>query len=278
MNFRGNRLQSDGTDFWKLWVQYQDYLYQRCLSWMKGNPTDAQEALSRASIKAWEKWQDDPGKIANPKAWMTRLTHNLCMDMHRERSREARGIESVEEIAIAEDNILSSELPLLDHERNSYLPHAINTLPTKVRIPFILWYEQEMSYSEIAQQLALSHEKVRKRVQQARTILKKQLSKYFCQLDSSSPSATYWNSPLKKEVRSKEYQESDLAMGEGQLDREFMKLALEKFVSEPIRTSGCKTPVTSGCDLESIDYKVTATCLEILSRTWYSSPSCLRWR
>ena len=278
MNFRGNRFQSGSTDFWELWVQYQDYLYQRCLSWMKGNPTDAQEALSRASIKAWEKWQDDPEKIANAKAWMTRLTHNLCMDMHRERSREARGIESVEEIAIAKDNILSSELALLDHQRNSYLHYAINALPTKVRIPFILWYEQEMSYSEIAQQLALSHEKVRKRVQQARTILKKQLSKYFCELDRSSPSATYWNSPLKKEVRSQEYQESDLAVGEGQLSHEFMKLALEKFVSEPIKTSGGKTPITSGCDLESIDYKVTATCLEILSRTWYSSPSCLRWR
>ncbi len=207
-------------NFWKLWVQHQDYLYQRCLSWMKGNSTDAEEALSRASIKAWEKWQDYSEEIANPKAWLTRLIYNLCMDMHRERSKEAIGMESIEEIALA-------DLPVLDDERNP----AINALPAKVRLPFILWYEQEMSYSEIAQQLALSPEKVRKRVQQARTILKKQLNKYFSELDGSFPSATC-----------------------------------------------CKTPITAGCTPDSIDYRVTATCLESLSPTWYSSPSYLRWR
>src|SRR5919202_6842416 len=98
-----SRTPSERTDFWKLWVRYQDYLYQRCLTWMKGNPTDAQEALSRASIKAWEKWQDYPGKITNPRAWLTRLTYNLCMDMHRERNREVRVIDSLEVIAVAED-------------------------------------------------------------------------------------------------------------------------------------------------------------------------------
>lgn len=271
-----NRLQSDGIDFWKLWVQYQDYLYQRCLSWMKGNSTDAEELLSRASIKAWEKWQDYAEKVNNPKAWLTQLTHNLCMDIHRERSREARFIDSIEEIAIAEDkyvdiSIPSSELAVIDRQRNSYLRRAINTLPAKVRIPFILRYQQEISYSEIAQQLALSCEKVRKRVQQARTILKKQLNWYFLELDSSSSLAICQNPPLKKE-------RGGWGEEEGQLGNEFIKLALDKFASQSITTSTGKTPITSGCDLESIDYKVTTTCREALSTTWYSSLSSLRWR
>ncbi|NEP11664.1 MAG: RNA polymerase sigma factor [Symploca sp. SIO2C1] len=254
-----NKYQGDATVFWQLWVQHQDYLYQRCLNWMKGNYTDAQEALSRASIKAWEKWQDYAETITNPKAWMTQLTHNLCLDMHREYRREARGIEGIEEIAMAEDNYLafsssSSESTVLDRERNSYLYRILNTLPAKVRIPFILWCEEEMSYSDIAKQLALPKEKVRKRVQQGRTLLKKQLQEYFSELDDSS------------------------CAGEEQFNYEFIKLAWEKLLSEPITTSGCKTQINTKCTSESIDYKVTTTCLEVLSHQWYSSHSCLGWR
>ena len=357
MNFKGNQLASDGTEFWKLWVQHQDYLYQRCLRWMSGNSTDAQEILSQASIKAWEKWQDYAGKITNPRAWLTRLIHNLCIDMHREWGREATGVENIEEIAIAEDKYFASSIPspelaILADERNMYLHHTINALPAKVRIPLLLRYEQELSYSEIAQQLTLPQEKVRKRVHQGRTILKKQLNEYFSELDSSSPSATCSNPPLNKGVRSSSVEnvhfggnkaegsphekifsspgyesrffpapllggvgggfcsppgrgwgwvllpswdglgvgsapylqvteqkaESETSAGEKQFSDEFRKLSEEKLLSGPITTSGCNTLITAGCTPESIDYKVTATCLEILSPTSYSLPSCLGWR
>ncbi len=43
--------------FWQQWQQYRDYLYLCCVKWMGGNPTDAEDALSRAMLKAWEKLQ-----------------------------------------------------------------------------------------------------------------------------------------------------------------------------------------------------------------------------
>ncbi|MGB7274876.1 MAG: sigma factor, partial [Geitlerinemataceae cyanobacterium] len=58
-----------------------------CIKWMGGNITDAEDALSRAMLKAWEKIQTSVEKIRNFKAWLTSLTRNLCMDIHRERSR-----------------------------------------------------------------------------------------------------------------------------------------------------------------------------------------------
>ncbi len=66
--------------FWWLWQKYRHYLHSCCLKWMGGNPTDAEDALSRAMLKAWEKVQKYAGKISNFKAWLTTLTHNLCMD------------------------------------------------------------------------------------------------------------------------------------------------------------------------------------------------------
>lgn len=277
------QFSSAPTNFWTLWVQYQDYLYQRCLSWMNCNPTEAQEAVSRASIKAWEKWQDYAGKVTNPRAWLTRLTHNLCMDMHRERSREASRIESLENLSVAGNDHVTCSLPspeseVLHCERDMYIRGAIDALPANVRIPFILRYYQEMSYSDIAQQLAISNDNARKRVQQARTILQKQLNKYFSGLDDSSFSATDLNPPLKRGVMSQESSESDFSLGTRQFCHKAMKPVLEKVVSEQITASGCKTPIAARCTPESIDYKVTATCLEALSHTWYSSPSCLRWR
>jgi RNA polymerase sigma-70 factor (ECF subfamily) len=253
-----NRSQGEGTDFWKLWAQYRDYLYQRCLTWMKGNSEDAQEALSRATLKAWEKWLDWAGKITNPRAWLTRLTYNLCMDMHRERSLQARGIESIEKLAVAfheyvASNVPSPESAVLDRERDMYIHRAVDALPAKLRSPFILRYYQEMSYPDIAQQLALSNDNVRKRVQQARTILQQQLNKYFSGLDDSC-------APLKKEKASRW---GDFAP------------SLPKKVGGD---SALETLMNAECTSKLINYKVTAICLEVLPHTWYSSPSSMGWR
>jgi len=96
-------LQELRKEFWQQWVQHQDILHRLCFKWMGGNPTDAEDALSRAMLKAWEKVQQYPGKITNFKAWVTRLTHNLCVDIHRERIRGANRVENIEGYASLED-------------------------------------------------------------------------------------------------------------------------------------------------------------------------------
>ncbi len=71
----------DDNAFWQLWQQHQKYLYHRCLSWMGGNPIEAEEALSLAMLKARDKLPNSANKITNFRAWLTRLTHNLCVDV-----------------------------------------------------------------------------------------------------------------------------------------------------------------------------------------------------
>ncbi len=73
------------------------------MKWMSGNTTDAEDALSRAMLKAWEKAQKFAGEIANFKAWLTTLTRNLCVDIHRERSRGANRVENIEIYASGEE-------------------------------------------------------------------------------------------------------------------------------------------------------------------------------
>ena len=131
----------DCTDFWLLWQEHQNYLYRRCLGWMGGNPTEAEDALSRAMLKASEKVQEYAGKIANFKSWLTKLTHNLCVDIHREHSRGANLVEDIE--AIEEEKALISfedtpQIILETQEKNIEIRRAIENLPSGLRETFIL--------------------------------------------------------------------------------------------------------------------------------------------
>lgn len=170
------------TDFWQLWEQYRDYLYRCCIKWMSGNPTHAEDALSRAMLKAWEKVQKIGVEIANFKAWLTRLTHNLCIDIHRERSRGANRVENIKAIR-EEQGLLSFEETSLcameTGEKRIVIRRAIDDLPTRLRETFILHFYQELSYPEIAQQQDISYQNVCKRISQARKILRLELRGYF---------------------------------------------------------------------------------------------------
>ncbi|MEG4918055.1 sigma-70 family RNA polymerase sigma factor [Microcoleus sp. B7-D4] len=188
-----------GKGFWQQWQQYQDYLHRCCIKWMGGNPTDAEDALSRAMLKAWEKVQKFAGKINNFKAWLTTLTRNLCVDIYRERSRGANRVEDIEGYASNEEQGLlrsedTPEIALETGEKRIVIRRAIDNLPTRLRETFILHFYQELSYPEIVQQQEISYQNVCKRISQARAILREELRGYFIEeegtdTDKSVPSA-----------------------------------------------------------------------------------------
>lgn len=173
-----------GKGFWLQWQQYRDYLYRCCIKWMGGNSTDAEDALSRAMLKAWEKAQQYAGEITNFKAWLTTLTRNLCVDIYRERSRGANQVEDIEGYASGEEQELVSveDTPLCameTDEKRIVIRRAIDNLPPRLRETFILHFYQELSYQEIAQLQEISYQNVCKRISQARAILRLELRGYF---------------------------------------------------------------------------------------------------
>lgn len=184
--------QGDRAAFWLLWNQHQQYLYRRCLGWTGGNRTYAEEVLGQASLKAWEKLPNSAAKIVNPKAWLIRLTYHLCIDLQRQRNRSAFGVENIEELTLSAteatiSNFESPESTLLRREMGEQIRRAIEELPPQLRAPFVMRFCREMSYADIAQHLDLSNSNARKRIQQARSRLQKQLAPYVGDR-SSSPS------------------------------------------------------------------------------------------
>jgi RNA polymerase sigma factor (sigma-70 family) len=137
--------QRDYTFFWQLWMPYQDYLYHCCLTWMDGNVTDAQDALSQATLKAWDKLPHHADKITNLKAWLTRFTHNVCVDIHREHGRRAIRIDNIQEIAgqveIVTFPVESPESAILGREMEINIRCAIKALSPRLRSPFTMRFE-----------------------------------------------------------------------------------------------------------------------------------------
>ncbi|WP_190474783.1 RNA polymerase sigma factor [Aerosakkonema funiforme] len=246
--------------FWQLWKRYQNYLYRRCLKWMGGNPADAEEALSRAMLKAWEKSRDYAHAIANFKAWLTRLTHNICVDIRRESKRLAHRVESWDLIAQQREEQLVSqshtpENAAMRSELEIVIHRAIEELPPRLRQPFILHFIEEKSYQDISQQLGISYDNLCKRISQARAILQKRLKPYLSGLDVSPFDSS---DPFRKKAKS----------------------GVEKLPYSSIRAE-VKIPPTFN-QKERFGrspnyYQITAICLETLAHAWYQSPSPLGW-
>lgn len=226
--------QGNTIAFWQLWELHQNYLYSRCLGWMGGNATEASEALSRAMLKAWEKLPIYAEKITNLKAWLTRMTHNLCVDIHRERQRGTVKVDSLENLVAKDEDIFfysldCPESAVLRRELIRYICCAINNLPPRLQEPFKLHCYQQMPYKEIAVQLGISENNVYKRTQQARQILQKHLNKYFSGLDNS---------------------------------------VINEFQPEQGEICTPAIAQTKKSCIDSINYQVTAICLETLSHSW----------
>jgi RNA polymerase sigma-70 factor (ECF subfamily) len=148
---------------------------------MFGVREDAEDALSRAMLRALDKLPHIGPQIENIRAWLSRLTVNLCADMHRERKRRARRLEQIDDVLpnCGESRVADADSPedvFLSREAYDGMCDAVNNLPGRLREPFALRFFQEMAYGDIAERLMLSNENVRKRIQQARDILKQRLN------------------------------------------------------------------------------------------------------
>ena len=178
--------QGDTTTFWKLWeYDRETLLSRRCLQWMGGNQAEAEDALSSACLKAWQKLPAYAHDISNIKGWLLQLLHNHCMDIHREHTRHDRTVEFTDDYNtrdIEGDAMQAPESPenaVLRRETNTAIQRALAHLPARLREPAMLRFCHELSHRDIAAQLCLTPETARKRIQQARALLQEELRAYL---------------------------------------------------------------------------------------------------
>jgi RNA polymerase sigma-70 factor (ECF subfamily) len=170
------RVQEGHTASFDLLVErYKDRLFNYLLR-LVGNRDDAEEIAQEAFVKAYihaEKYKT----IAKFSTWLYTIATNLVRNRMRSRSRapqmfslwSKRGSEGEEErpIDIVDPN-RTPEDTINDTELGEIINKAIEQIPEKYRVSFVLREINQLSYEEIAAVTGLKLGTVRSRINRAR--------------------------------------------------------------------------------------------------------------
>jgi RNA polymerase sigma factor (sigma-70 family) len=172
---RGNE-----SAFWSIWENYGNHLYGVCLRHLRGVHSDAADAVSRSMFVARNRLPNYARQIENLEAWLTRLTCNVCLDIHRERRRDACATIDLNEVFddirdVRAARSLTPEEEVLQSEAYDTIASAIRGLPPRLGIVAELRFLEDLDYDVIARRLSITEPSARKRVQQARAILGERL-------------------------------------------------------------------------------------------------------
>lgn len=166
----------DGNASWELLERHTEVLYRCCLRTLGGDTEEAKDALGQIYLKAYEKLPLHVQKIKKPVAWLARLTQNECRDRLRKQGADKTMLRSLMLIEnISPRCTPSPETLMLEKEGEAQILAAIETLAPRLHDTARLNFVENRSYIEITQQLSITAANARKRIQQARDILKPKL-------------------------------------------------------------------------------------------------------
>ncbi len=167
-------LQGENVALDILFDRYRDTTY-RVAYRLLNNTSDALDAVQDGFIKALTHLSGFEGR-SSFKTWLMRIVSNAALDLGRKRRRHERFSSGGSIDAGFEPNIRSStpssESRLEHQELLELLKNALAELPETQRQTFVLHFDGELSYKEIADTLGISIGTVMSRLFYARQKLK----------------------------------------------------------------------------------------------------------
>ncbi len=167
----------DRKAYWALWQLHAGYLFATCLRLTHGNRDDAQDILSEVCLRLAEDMPRYAGGIRNVRSWFARSLANAVVDHYRNYHRHVQSVGSAEDVAVSADAIspdrASPEEELITRQSYAATLQRFENLPRRLWIVASMRFFEDKSYAEIAQSLGITEALVRKRIQEARVILRK---------------------------------------------------------------------------------------------------------
>jgi len=147
---------------------------------MLRNHMDAEDITQEVMIRIWQ--NINKFNFLAARAWIMRTTHNLCIDYLRRNKNQYQ-----KELSI--DDNLSERI---EDQRNAVMPdealnqnlldknikHAVESLPERLKSPFVLYELQGFKYKEISKILDVPLNTVKVNILRARKQLQQDLKLY----------------------------------------------------------------------------------------------------
>jgi len=151
-----------------------EYQMKRSVWRIIRNSDDVDDAFQDALFAIWKNLEKIRSH-SNPHALILRICINSAYDFLRKKSRTRKQEEpDITSLAFPDNRTPADEL-LSNNEQRTEIFQAIIQLPHKQAVAALMWFIQELSYSEIAQALGCREETARKNVTRARNRLRKLL-------------------------------------------------------------------------------------------------------
>jgi RNA polymerase sigma-70 factor (ECF subfamily) len=170
----------------QVWTMHSRDILKRCVAWSGGREEDGREAFSRAWNRAAVTLISERPQLINARAWLLKLAYHACMDLHRERSRRGEQEFDITGPAVHDAALHYSTAPedperlALNKELSAFLLAEVERLPLRLRDAMLV-YMGSGEYGEVVARFGITDVNARKRIQQARAILRERLADYLCE-------------------------------------------------------------------------------------------------
>ncbi|HET7303183.1 MAG TPA: sigma-70 family RNA polymerase sigma factor [Segeticoccus sp.] len=141
-----------------------DAHYGMLVGWttkLVSDPDLAHDLVTEAFVRLLRNW----GAVDEPRAWLYTTTANLVRDHWRKRGREAVAYERME---AGHSRSEAGDEPLVDPATRLTVRQAVESLPSRLRLPVLLHYYADLTVAQVARQLGKSEGTIKRDLYDAR--------------------------------------------------------------------------------------------------------------
>lgn len=167
-------LKGDTDSFEYLVAKYKKLVYSIAFRFFN-DPHLAEDITQEVFFKAYRKLNmyDTNMKFS---AWISRITHNTCIDTIRKNKNYSV---AAEENPVIEDTAEAADEIVVEKEKREWLEEQIRLLKPAYKTPLLLFHQGGLSYEEIAKSMNVPLSIVKNRIYRARKMLKEKMSEYY---------------------------------------------------------------------------------------------------
>jgi len=135
---------------------------------------EAEDVTQEVFLRAYRNLNGFRGG-AKVSTWLYRIARNCCIDWARAKARARARTAEVEDLDILPDHAVDVEASLEKSEERERVRRALGRLDEEYRSVLVLYYEQGLSYDEVAAALGCPQRTVETRLYRARKLLRRYL-------------------------------------------------------------------------------------------------------